>query len=179
VTRAEATANRAFAGATLLDLHQAVKARMESILSGFRMETKSGSSAPQTFDGWLPDKPSKKAVDESGAPAAVARDQFPFVLVRPINGRDSEQGADESDQVTVRIVLGTYGGDGPDGWFDLLILIEAIRQSLGASPVLATTSFEHVGPLEWEIPEEQAQNEWRGSVTTTWRVPRPWRSDSV
>jgi len=165
-TRLETASYRAAAGRTLLDLHRAIKARMAEVVAGLPLlATKSDTRAATIGDGWLP-------------PKTLAWEDFPFVLVRSRSGSDAEQSADQASTVAVDLVIGTYS-DTTDGWFDVVELIEAIRLSLAAKPVLAGTSFEHTGPLTWQLDEEQARPQWLGKVTTNWTIPRPWRVEAA
>lgn len=166
--RLQAAQHRAAAPATILDLHAAIKLRLAdpSIAAAFWMlSDKTGADhAPTIVDGWLPPK----------TPTATAT-QFPFLIVRPRVGVDSQQGADQDALATVDVVIGTYS-DTDDGWFDVARVIEAIRHSLAERPALEHTAFEHTGPLSWEIEEEPARPQWLGTVTTVWTIPRPRRA---
>lgn len=152
---------------TLLDLHAAVKARLETIAARYEFGAKGGSKTPDVINGWLPPMMADK-LDVS---------RFPFILVRPKQGKDSEANADANARATVDIIVGTYC-DEEDGWFDVAVLIDAIRLDIGSAPILERTAFEHVGPLDWVIPEEQPRPQWFGVVTTTWNLPRPYRAQA-
>lgn len=180
-TRAEAVAHKAAAGATLGDLHKAIKARLETALAHASMGSRTGFRVPRIFDGWLPDRASRAKVDETGIDAATLRDQFPYVIVRPVSGGDSIDGVDARATATVRLLLGTYSetdSDTFDGWVDLMHLVDLIRLDFATNPVLEGTAFEQTGPLTWEIPEEQAPPHWQGLITSTWTTPRPARGSS-
>jgi hypothetical protein len=150
---------------TLAGLHAAVRGRMVTLAAGVEFETKTGRRAPTVVDGWLPPK------------VASEEERYPFLIVRPRAGQDSEQGGDENARATIEIIVGTYG-DKDDAWFDLLTLIDAIRNDLGASPAIQATAFEQVGPLAWAIPDEQTRPQWIGTVTTNWSLPRPLRVEN-
>lgn len=163
-TRLEAASYRAAAPGTLAALHLAVAARMEAIAAPFWTQpTKTAGTerAPTVVNGWLP-------------PKTPDAEQFPFLIVRPRTGTDSEQGADQDATATVEVIVGTYL-DADDGWFEVLKIIDAIRGELASAPVLAGTAFEHKGPLAWELPEHQPRPQWFGTVTTIWNIPRPRR----
>jgi hypothetical protein len=155
----------AAAPATLVGLYLALKARLEEVVENFSLETKTDRRAPEVIDGWLPPKANAEA------------ERYPFLIVRPKNGNDSEQGADENARAVVDIIIGTYS-DTDDGWFDVMHLIDAVRADLGAAPVLEGTAYEHVGPLTWTIHEEQPRPQWLGFVTTNWQIPRPQRVEA-
>lgn len=158
---------------TLVDLHQAVKVRMASVAATFALlpmkanaalQPRADERSPAIIDGWLP-------------PKASGEDRFPFLIVRPAAGFDSEPGADQVAGAVVKVIVGTYS-DTDDGWMDTLLLVDAVRLSLGAAPVLEGTAFEHIGPLLWELPEEQPRPQWHAVITTNWTLPRPRRVES-
>jgi hypothetical protein len=149
-------------------LHAALKARMQSVVARYwHLETKTEDSprAPEVVDGWLP----PKTGDQD--------DRFPFVILRPRRGEDSPQAGDENARASIDIVVGTYS-DSNDGWLDVLVLIDAIRDDLGTAPAIEGTAYEHVGPLSWDIPEQQTRPQWLGVITTNWNLPRPQRAEA-
>lgn len=150
---------------TICALHNALKTRLNVVAAGLpRFETKTSARAPSVIGGWLPPKP-------------LEGEQFPFLIVRPRAGEDTEQGADENASASFDIIIGTYS-DTDDGWFDVLLLVDAIRDDLLAQPTIEGTAYEHFGPLRWEIPEQQPRPQWFGTVTTNWRLPRPRRVEA-
>jgi len=151
-------------GHTILGLHIALTKRMKAMAAGFSFEMKSGTRAPTVRDGWLP--PKDPGVED-----------FPFIIVRPSQGEDSQQGGDQVGAATMKIIVGTFADD-DIGWFDIMLVIDAIRDDLGEEPVLEGTAYEHWGPLGWEIPEQQPRPQWFGVVTTQWNVPRPRRVEA-
>lgn len=164
--RLQAALSQAADPRTVPGLHAALKARVSEIVAGFDgLATKSSTRAPRVLDGWLPPKASAGAED------------YPFILVRPSSGLDTEESADQHTEVKVKLIIGTYS-DTDDGWLDLMFIVDAIRYDLGAAPVLQGTGFEQVGPLTWELPEEQPRPEWLATVTTNWILPRPRRVDA-
>jgi hypothetical protein len=160
---AAARANAA-AASTLVGLHRALKARLAEIAAPFWwLETKSTRREPQIVDGWL-------------APKTSAVEDFPFLIARPVNGIDSQQGAGEDSTATFDVLIGTYS-DADEGFLDVLAILDAIRDSLGADPVIGG-AFEHVGPIGWRVPEEQARPQWMGVATLVFLLPRPQRVDA-
>jgi len=162
---AAAVAAGAATPATLAALHGAIKGRLAVVAAAFPlMATKDDGvqRAPTVIDGWLPPKTNADALD------------YPFIIIRPNDGTDDPQGADQTSTAAVELVIGVYG-DENETWLDLSILIDAIRADLGEEPTIAGTLFEHVGPLTWEIPREQTRPEWLATVKTIWNVPRPER----
>lgn len=164
----------AAAPTTLRDLHAAIKARLAPVLENFwLLSTKTSNRAPDLVDGWLP----PKLAPVAGAnPQPLNAEQFPFLIVRPRHGADTETGAEQSATATVDLVIGTYS-DTDDGFLDVLDVIQAIRLDLGGAPTITGTAFEHTGPLTWEVPEDQPRPQWFGRVSTTWTIPRPRRAD--
>jgi hypothetical protein len=164
--RAAARANAA-APNTVAGLYASLAARMEDVAEKFSgMLTKSGDRRAATIiPGWSP-------------PKTPEGELFPFIVLRPRSGEDSPQGADESARAQIRIIVGTFC-DEDDGWIDVLSLVDAIRDDLNAQPAIVGTAYEHVGPLTWEIPEEQPRPQWIGFVTTNWQLPRAQRVDAL
>lgn len=166
--RDAAMAAGAVAPNTLMGLHLELKRRLAGVAAKFPLlETKTEGSprAPSIIDGWVPPKPGGDAV------------QFPFLIVRPSEGTDTWEGADQNGSATIKIIVGTYS-DTDDGWLDVLLLIDAIRSDLAERPTLEGTAYEHFGPLTWEIPG-QARPQWFGIVTTIWNVSRPRRIEAL
>jgi hypothetical protein len=150
----------------LAALHIQLKSRLAAIAAKFPLlETKSMARAPSIVDGWLPPKPGAES------------EQFPFLIVRPFTGTDTCEGADQTGSATMKIIVGTYS-DTDDGWLDVLLLIDAIRSDLAEQPTIAGTAFEHLGPLTWEVPEQQPRPQWFGTVTTNWNIARPRRIEA-
>ncbi len=151
---------------TLAGLHIALAARLEAVASRFTgLSTKSTARAATVVDGWLP-------------PKTPESEQFPFLILRPNSGQDSEQASDQAARAAMKIIVGTFS-DTDDGWLDVVSLIDAIRADLGAQPAIQGTAYEHVGPLTWEIPEDQPRPQWFGTVTTNWQLPRPQRVEAL
>jgi len=165
--RLEAARVQSAAPGTAMGLQVALRERMKLVAARLPMLETKGQElrAANVLDGWLPPKD------------ADDRDRYPFLIVRPAQGADSAQGADEGAVATFEIIVGTYS-DTDDGWFDVMVMIDAIRLELAEAPVLERTSYQHVGPLAWAIPEEQPRPQWHGVVTTNWTLPRPRRVEA-
>lgn len=168
-TRHEAAAYRSAAPQTLLGLHGAIKGRMAILAEGFwPLATKSGGErAPALVDGWLPPMTSPDV------------ERFPFLIVRPHTGTDSEEGGQQDARAAFDLIIGIYK-DADDGWMEVLQVIDALRLDLGAKPRIEGTGFEHTGPLTWELlapvdPFTSTRPQWFGVVTTNWTLPRPRR----
>lgn len=152
--------------ASIAGLHLAIKGRVVAAVADFLLGTPDPAvtRAPAVIDGWL-------------APKIAEVSQFPFVIIRPRTGTDTEQSADQNSTVDVDIIIGVYG-DEDDTWFDVSFVLDALRADLGAAPSIAGTAFEQTGPLTWEIPEQQPRPQWFGVVKTKWTVPRARRVDA-
>jgi hypothetical protein len=167
-TRLEAASYKSVGPGTLQGLQVALMARMALVAAAFwTLETKvTGTErAPQVIDSQLPPMATPEA------------QRFPFIVVRLRSGADSPQAGDQHATAKAELVLGTYS-DSDTGNADLRQLIDAIRLSLDAQPILEGTGFEHSGPLEWDLPDEQPRPLWLGVVTTNWTLPRPRRVDA-
>lgn len=150
---------------TIAGLHRALVVRVRALVAAFWTMSEADPPAPPTVvEGWLPPRG-----DSSPGP---------FVIVRPRTGTDTVEGADQHATATVDLVLGFPMADGDKEWIALVNLIDAIRQDVLAVPVLAGTACEHIGPLTWTLPDDQARPEWRAVVTTVWQLPRPQRTDA-
>lgn len=151
---------------TVAGLHAALKARVAAIVAVFDgLATKTGTRSPTVLDGWLPPK------------AGANDEEFPFILVRPMSGLDTEESAEQHAEAKIKIIVGVYS-DTDDGWLDLVHVVDAIRIDLGAQPSLEGTSFEQAGPITWELPEDQPRPEWLGTIISNWILPRPARVDA-
>jgi hypothetical protein len=166
-TRAEAAAYKSAARTTTSGLLDALVARLGEIAPAFwGLSTKSAERAPTVVAGWLPPK------------TGPDDERFPFLIARPRTGIDPEQSAaDPGSRATFEVIVGTYS-DTDDGWRDLLLVIDAIRQSFGAKPNLGG-AYEHIGPLTWDIPEDQLRPQWQAVVTLQFALPRPQRVEAL
>lgn len=146
----------------IFDLAWHIRKFLETVLAETRLlESRTGQPvAPRIFLGDTP-------------PKNQAEDDFPFVIVRPIEGVDAEEGS----TVTVALVCGVYTAEGFEGGVnDLLNLVSRIRLALLKEPVLAGR-YTPARPLEWELAPDPRRES--GSthpyhlalMTTTWSVP--------
>ncbi len=166
--RLAAALARSAAPNTLAGLHIAFASRLEAVaarFTGLSTKVQGNKRAAAVIDGWLP-------------PTSPDAEQFPFFILRPSAGQDSEQAADQAARAAMKIIVGTFS-DTDDGWLDVVLLIDAIRADLGAQPAIQGTAYEHIGPLTWEIPEDQPRPQWFGTVTTQWQLPRPQRVEAL
>lgn len=160
------------APSTIGDLSRALAARMVEVVEEVRLATKTTTRAPTVTEGWLPNP-------------TPGSEPFPFVLVRVVGVTDDGEEA----RAKVKIIIGTLSSDDA-GFRDVYNMAQATWNSLGTQPVLeihggaapfetVATAIQHIGPLEIDIPDEQAMPQWHGYVTTTFRLPRPARVEVI
>ncbi len=161
------------APSTLPDLHRAIKARMAAIAACLPLL---GTKAPEpAVDTDIPIARPAQIFEFDLPPKQLGQEQFPFLAVRPITCTDSIPGATQDATATFEIVVGTYS-DTDDGGADVLLLMQAIRDSLAAEPRIEGTAFESVGPTVCNTENLGAvRPQWLGKVTTNWTLPRPRR----
>lgn len=123
------------------------------------------SRKPEVYDWWLPFKDRKRGDEEE-------KIDFPYIAARIVNGKDSA----EDSQVMIELSFGVYSeateNDGkkhPDGAYDLLNLMEFVRQALFNVRVI-NNRFAIEKQYEWDIPEEQPYPLWVGRARTLWSV---------
>lgn len=120
---------------------------------------------PNVFEWSLPFR--------SGKMPQADQSDFPYVVVRPKGGLDEEDGS----TLAVDILFGVYresaqmsdGKFNPDGYNDLLALIEHVRGLLQVKRVI-DDRYELLKPFKWEIPHEQPYPYWEGWAETKWQV---------
>lgn len=128
---------------------------LESTLKNVRFETKENCSKnPKIVLGYL--EPLKVDDDEA--------DDFPYVLVRYMNGEGSE---DESE-VNLKLIFGIYSQDAK-GWVDVLHMIEVVKQMLLKTRVFDFYTLEY--PLKDSIPEEQPYPYFYGFLDIRLKIP--------
>jgi len=134
-----------------------IKSFIEEVVKNYWLETnKDTNKAPQVVTGYLPPKKSTPDPD------------YPFVIVRLVEGSDSQDGA----TVTVKIIVGTYSEDVQNGWRDVASIIQRIWTELFKKRIIAQ-KYRVEYPMKFEMSEEQPFPEWVGIMTTTWTVAHP------
>ncbi len=125
-------------------------------LSDIRLRDKTGAlRAPSVFTGFLPTKRSGQF------------DDFPYILVRPIDGKDS----DFEGTMRLRIILGVYDdGDDGQGFRDVANLIQRAKGHLEKNQDFGS-AIQLNYPLEWTIYEEQVFPQFIGEIVTSWTLP--------
>lgn len=146
-------------GGTIILLCAALRERIREALKDLRLEADAKGQAsrpPTVIDGYLPPKRSK---DES---------EFPFVLVRPVEGSIAEGGF---LQAKIAIIVGVFTED-MEGHSDALIVFQRILQSVQERPIL-DNRYTLQYPVNWELFEDQKYPFWQLVATTEWTVPTP------
>ncbi|MBJ6362101.1 hypothetical protein ACFOQM_12445 [Paenibacillus sp. GCM10012307] len=121
---------------------------------------------PEVFDWYLPFKSGRDA----------EKTDFPYVTAKIVDIEET----DDQQRVTVILSFGVYH-DGiddnadrqrvhPDGAYDLLNLMEHVRQSLYRKGII-NRQFRLKKPYKAHIPEEQPYPLWVGQAITTWELP--------
>lgn len=129
---------------------------LQKKLKEFSLETKKGRRSVKIFKYFLPTK--RKETE----------DDFPLIIIRPIEGEDSKQ-----SDATVKFICGVYSQD-DEGIYDLISLMEKVRLALledyEINPKFRLEQTENK-PLKWEISEDQPYPQWLGAITATFNVP--------
>lgn len=129
---------------------------------------------PQVFDWDLPFKNSRMQEQKE------KKNYFPFIVARINNGEDPAESPDALllDKIQIDLVFGVYseGTDDEgfvlkDGAYDLLNLMEHIRQGLFRAPLL-NEKYRIERPYKWHIPDEQPYPLWIGFAESIWSVQR-------
>lgn len=132
------------------------KAELEEALVNVRLETKENATKkPKVELGYL--EPLKVDDDE--------KNDFPYVLIRYINGEDRE----EENEIQIKLIIGVHSQDSK-GWVDILHIIEVIKQHLLKKKVFEYYVLEH--PIKSSIPEEQAYPYFYGFLELKFKIPR-------
>lgn len=121
------------------------------------LETPRGAKrAPRVVPGWMPTEDPRKDED------------FPYVVVRYIGHEDRGEG----DSVAkVNIIAGTHAED-PQGWRDLVNVLECVRITLLKNRVVGK-KFRMALPLKSNIPPyDQPYPKWVGELQSEWVIPQ-------
>lgn len=100
----------------------------------------------------------------------------PYVLIRPLNGRDYvEDDGQLAAQYAVKLLF-YVRSESEDGLLDVAHLIEVLRLALLESEWIENR-YKVLRPLEWDIPEEQDSPDWGAEMSLTVQVPTIVRKD--
>ncbi|MDA3731667.1 hypothetical protein PBV87_09280 [Niameybacter massiliensis] len=132
------------------------KVVLEEALVNVELESKDNiTRKPKVELGYL--EPLKVDDDENK--------DFPYVLIRYINGEDKE----EESEMNLKLIIGVHSPDSR-GWVDILHIIEGIKQYLLKKKVFDYYTLEH--PVKSSIPEEQAYPHFHGFLELKFKIPR-------
>lgn len=146
-------------GGTILLLCAALRERIREAVKDLRFDPDIKGQeprAPEVVNGYLPPKRSSTAAE------------FPFVIVRPWDGRIEENGFIRQQ---VKLIVGTYS-EAFDGHEDALIVFQRVMQAVQERPTL-DNRYTLQYPLTWEVYDEQKYPFWHMVATTEWIVPTP------
>lgn len=111
-------------------------------------------------------------------PRQTEKVDYPFIVARIAGGEDPEMSANAvlMSRVQIELVFGVYseGSEASgfvvrDGLYDLINLMEHVRQALQREPLL-DNRYRLERPYKWHIPEEQPYPLWVGFAESIWSV---------
>jgi len=118
---------------------------------------KAGDQPFHVFVGWLPEKRGREQED------------YPFCLVRPVDGTVGADGT----AMSVDIVLGVYAGE--DRGCEYVLNVQ--RRTLSALAVLGERRLANkyclALPVTWEMPDDQPYPVWIAVIHTEWTYHTP------
>ena len=131
----------------------------EEVLYEYRLPgaAKAGDQPFHVFVGWLPEKKGKEDED------------YPFCLVRPVDGTAGPDGT----AMSVDIVLGVFAGE--DRGCEYVLNVQ--RRLLNALGTLGerrlADKYALALPVTWELPDDQPYPVWVAVVHTEWTYHSP------
>ena len=132
------------------------KAELEEALVNVRLETKENATKkPKVELGYL--EPLKVDDDE--------KNDFPYVLIRYMNGEEDEQ----DNEIQLKLIVGIHSKDAK-GWIDILHIIEVVKQHILKKRVFDYCLLEY--PLKASIPEEQPYPYFYGFLDLNFKIPK-------
>lgn len=147
----------------LNELTKSIRELCADAVKNFRLPTEGGNElrAPQIFNGFLPPK-------RSGS-----KDDFPFVLVRPISC-EMNRG---SQEIRVVIFVGCFSEEF-DGYEYCVNVCERICEKIATLPdETLNKKYQMSYPIRWTEPEEQPYPQWQFEIETTWVYNSPMNHD--
>ncbi len=147
---------------TPIRLQNALKTKMEKILSGKRLMSQEGiEKSIQVFEQHLP----RKAKSQSRNPESTF---YPCVIVYLDEGNN--------ERVKVLFVVATHDDTGDNqGYKDVMNIVEAVSQELTRNP-LVNEKFE-MTKCDWFYNEQDNYPYFFAWVETYWEKPRALRDD--
>jgi hypothetical protein len=152
-----------------LELTKALRVFLEKVVCNFRLQTKAGElEPPKIVNGFLPPKGTNE------------KDDFPFVIVRPVSGSADR----DLEQIKISILIGGYSeeydedGHSVNGFEYCLNVISRIKQEIFKLPGLTLAGKYQVNfPFSWSLDEEQPWPYWFAEVETNWTFRSPENED--
>ena len=140
-------------------LTQEMRALLADALKDFSYHAQDGMTegAPVVINGFLP--PKKKPDNRD----------WPFVVVRPVEGSINE----EETTVSVQIIVGCWSEEF-EGYEYCLNILSRIRNALTLLPARTLARRFRLGfPIKWEFVNEQPYPSWTAVMTTDWILRTP------
>lgn len=156
-------------------LQKAIKAFLAGVFTGFRQPSPPAGEivSPQILIGALP--PKRKAAEQG--------EDYPFVVVRAVEGEDPEE---EKPEVEVHLICGTWvppESDAETGALACHLMGDKIRAALhhvGDSTGILDDRYELQYPVKWRTGVREGEGSEAGSqphpyyyitVITRWKLP--------
>lgn len=140
-------------------LTQELRALLAETLKDFSYLAQDGTTEgpPKVINGFLP--PKKKPDNRD----------WPFVVVRPVEGSVGE----EATTVSVQIIVGCWSEEF-EGYEYSLNIMSRIRNALTTLPAqMLNRRFRLAFPVKWEFVNEQPYPSWVAVMTTDWIMRTP------
>lgn len=140
-------------------LTQELRALLEDALREFCYLAQDGNreGPPRIINGFLPPKKEPDGRD------------WPFVLIRPVEGSIDE----EETTVSVQIIVGCWSREF-EGYEYCLNVLSRIRNALTMLPARTLDyRFRLAFPIKWEFLSEQPYPSWTAVMTTDWILRTP------
>lgn len=152
---------------TIVELVELLATRCEAIVADFRLDSSEINKAnalikPQVIKYFLPPK----------KPGSNNAPDLPAVIVRPMDGEDTTEGA----TVKVLLLFGTFS-EADDGIVDAINMLQRTRDNLLANPylvdALGNKKVRIELPFKWKLYEEQPRPQWFVSLEINCEIALP------
>ncbi|WP_342471636.1 hypothetical protein MHH70_12525 [Metasolibacillus sp. FSL H7-0170] len=136
---------------------------LQKEMADYILKTKDGiEKAPTVYGGYLPPKVNKRRGEDS-----PEQEDYPFIIVRYLGDEDRMF---DSNQVTYRILVGTYNEDEQNGWRDTIGLMIRVKTKLREEQYIGAASL--TGTIESALFENQMKPSWHGVMEVTFDIPQ-------
>lgn len=136
-----------------------IKKATASLLLEYEQKGSDGEflrKSPQVVSGYLPPKRATEVPD------------FPYVIVRPMNGVTGEDGY---SVCSVKILIGCFSEEA-DGYKNCFLVLDEIKRSFMEQRTLAN-KYRFELPFDWTMFDDQPYPEWVLEVESRWSVYTP------